>query len=73
VRTVATFPFKHFEACPECGRPELKIVHDQKYPTEQGIDRLVVYVCPNGHRIHNRQLVVKQEGVPPKELWEGYI
>jgi len=73
MKTVATFEFKHLEACPECGDTRLKKVHDRKYPTEEGIERFVIYACPRGHRTDKRQLVVKQEGVPPKELWEGYI
>jgi len=51
---------------------ELKIVRNQMYPGEDGIYQLVVYRCPNGHWTPSRQLVAKQEGVPPKELWEGW-
>jgi len=65
-------PFRELEACPECGRMELWKVHDQKYPDQNGIVRLVVYRCPNGHETHSRQIVVKKSNVPPKELWEGW-
>lgn len=67
-----TFPFKELQTCPECGRTGLKKVHDQKYPEQDGIHRLVVFVCPASHRTYHRQLVVKQYNVPPKKLWEGY-
>jgi hypothetical protein len=40
---------------------ELKKVHDQKYAGKEGIYRLVVYRCPNGHETPVRQLVVKQD------------
>lgn len=72
MRTVTHIPFKHLEACPDCGRMNLKIVHNQMYPGEDGIYQLVIYRCPNGHQTPSRQLVAKQEGVPPKELWEGW-
>ena len=72
MRTVAHVPFKHLEACPKCGRVELKVVHNQKYPEQDGIHQLVVYRCPNGHETPRRQLVVQQEGVPPKKDWGGW-
>jgi len=72
VKIVNRIAFQHCEACPECGRVELEIVHDQKYPSAEGLDRLVIYRCPNGHETMNRQLIIKAEGVPQKELWEGY-
>jgi len=70
--TSISIPFKELEACPECHRMDLKKVHDEKYPTEKGYERFVIYVCSNGHRTNHRQLVMKQFNVPPKELWEGY-
>jgi lysyl-tRNA synthetase class I len=54
-------PFKELKACPKCGRMELQKVHDQKYAGKEGIYRLVVYRCPNGHETSVRQLVVKQD------------
>ena len=65
-------PFKELGFCPQCGRIELKKIQDQKYPDQDGIIRLVIYRCPNGHQTPSRQLVTKQFNVPPKELWEGY-
>jgi hypothetical protein len=69
---VERVPFKHLKACPVCGRIELKIIHKQMIPEQDGIHQLVIYKCPNGHQPRKKQLVIKQEGVPPKELWEGY-
>jgi ssDNA-binding Zn-finger/Zn-ribbon topoisomerase 1 len=65
-------PFKELGFCPQCGRIELKKIQDQKYPDQDGIIRLVIYRCLNGHEATRRQLVVKQAGVPLKDLWEGY-
>ena len=64
--------FRHLRACPKCGHTKLEIVHDEKYPVQKGIMRLVIYRCPNGHEIKHRQLVVRQFNVPPKEKWEGW-
>jgi len=72
VKILDRVPFQHCEACSECGRVELEIVHDQKYPSTEGLDRLVIYRCPNGHETRTRQLIIKAERVPPKKLWEGY-
>ena len=72
-RVVARFPFKHLEACPNCGSTDLKIVHNQKYPDEDGIYQLVLYRCPNGHQTPSRQLVIKQKSALPKKEWEGWI
>jgi len=62
-------PFKHLNVCPECGRKGLKIVWDEKYRTNKGLDRLVVYRCPDGHEARSRQQVVKAPAVS-KEVWE---
>jgi len=49
-------PFKELEACPECGNRDLKKVHDKRYPGKEGLYRLVIYRCPNGHETPSRQL-----------------
>ena len=65
-------PFKELDACPQCGSRELRKVHDQKYPDEEGIFRFVIYRCHNGHETPRRQLVVREWGFPPKKDWEGW-
>lgn len=62
-------PFKELKACPKCGRMKLRKVHDQKYPGKEGIYRLVIYRCPNGHETSVRQLVVRQSNVLDGEWW----
>ena len=65
-------PFKELTECPACFSTALKKVHDQKYPSKQGIIRFVIYRCSNGHETSRDQLVVKQFNVPPKEKWDGW-
>lgn len=65
-------PFQHIEQCPHCGSRDLRILHNRKYPAQDGIVQLVIYRCPNGHEFQKRQLVVRQFNVPPKEDWEGW-
>jgi len=52
-------PFQHLEACPKCGR-RLTVASTQGYDEEDGIYRLVTYVCEAGHWIPHRQLVVRK-------------
>ena len=52
-------PFKHLEACPKCGR-RLKVASTQGYDEEDGVYKLVTYVCEAGHWIPHRQLVVRK-------------
>ena len=66
---VEHIPLKHLEACPECGRRELKIVWDEKYPTEAGLDRLVICRCSDGHETRHCQQVVKAPAIPIA-VWE---
>lgn len=64
--------FKELTACPQCGSRNLRKVHDQKIPKQDGIHRLVIYRCSNGHETRREQLVVRQFNVPPKKDWEGW-
>jgi len=65
-------PFKELESCPKCGRMNLKKVHDQQYPDENGIARHVIYRCPMGHETKVQHLQVREFNIPPKEQWEGW-
>jgi len=49
-------PFRHLEACPKCGR-RLKVTSTQDYDEEEGIVRLVTYLCEAGDWIPHRQLI----------------
>ena len=61
-------PFQHLEACPKCGR-RLKVASTQGYDEEDGVYRLVMYVCEAGHWIPHRQLVVRKFSMAaPKQV-----
>jgi hypothetical protein len=62
-------PFKELKLCPQCGERNLKKVHDQKYGGKEGIYRLVIYRCPNGHETRVRQLVVSQPHMKDGDWW----
>ena len=49
-------PFKELEVCPICGSRDLRKVHDKRSAGEEGIYRIVVYRCRNGHETPSRQL-----------------
>ena len=71
VGNVTHIPFEELKGCPDCGHTKLRKVHDRKYPSQKGIDRLVIYRCPNGHETPRRQTVATADDLPPKELWEN--
>jgi len=60
-------PFKRLEACPKCGH-RLKSVSMQDYDEEDGIYRLVTYVCEAGHWIPHRQLILRKFSLAPKQV-----
>ena len=61
-------PFKPLKACPKCGRKGLKVDSEREFDSKDGISKLVVYRCPNGHTSPHRQLVVRQYNLP---AWDG--
>jgi len=61
-------PFKPLEACPKCGRTGLKVESEREFDSKDGISKLAVYRCPDGHTSPHRQLVVRQYNLPD---WDG--
>lgn len=61
-------PFEPLKVCPECERAGLKVDSERSFDSKEGISKLVVYRCPNGHTTPHRQLVVRQFNLPD---WDG--
>ena len=61
-------PFRPLRACIECGKTGLRVDSEREFDSEDGISKIVVYRCPNGHTSPQRQLVVRQYGLPD---WDG--
>jgi len=60
-------PFQHLAVCPKCGR-RLKVTSKQDFDVEDGVERLVTYVCEAGHWIPHRQLIQRTFSPAPKQI-----